>query len=79
MFITELSNGQITALRRIKENNPTSRSLPRHFKVAAQSSSSAQSYFDITKDKLYVAKSISLICQVPYAFAAEVFLTNLYK
>ncbi|XP_075163800.1 DENN domain containing pinstripe isoform X1 [Haematobia irritans] len=79
MFITELSNGQqIHSLSRIKDS-PVSRSLPRHFKVAGQAPQSAQSYYDITKDKLYVAKSISLICQVPYAYAAEVFLKNLYK
>lgn len=79
MFITELSNGlQSYKLSRVKES-PVSRSLPRHFKVAGQAPQSAQSYYDITKDKLYVAKSISLICQIPYAFAAEMFLTNLYK
>lgn len=79
MFITELSNGQQThSLSRIKDS-PVSRSLPRHFKVAGQAPQSAQSYYDITKDKLYVAKSISLICQQPYAFAAEIFLRNLYK
>ncbi|XP_037943215.1 DENN domain-containing protein 5B isoform X2 [Teleopsis dalmanni] len=79
MFITELSSGQQNhSLGRIKETS-VSRSLPRHFKVAGQAPQSAQSYYDITKDKLYVAKSISLICQIPYAFAAEMFLTNLYK
>ncbi|XP_067645508.1 DENN domain-containing protein 5B isoform X3 [Eurosta solidaginis] len=79
MFITELSSGQQThSLNRIRES-PVSRSLPRHFKVAGQSPQSAQSYYEITKDKLFVAKSISLICQVPYAFAAQMFLKNLYK
>lgn len=79
MFITELSNGQQTnSMSRIKDS-PVSRSLPRHFKVAGKAPQSAQSYYDITKDKLYVAKSISLICQIPYAYAAEVFLRNLYK
>uniref|UniRef100_A0A1B0AU76 UDENN domain-containing protein n=1 Tax=Glossina palpalis gambiensis TaxID=67801 RepID=A0A1B0AU76_9MUSC len=79
MFITELSSGQQShSLSRVKDG-PVSRSLPRHFKVAGQAPQSAQSYYDITKDKLYVAKSISLICQIPYSFAAEVFLTNLYK
>ncbi|XP_055385586.1 DENN domain-containing protein 5B isoform X2 [Condylostylus longicornis] len=78
MFITELSNSQATStLRRVKEG-PVSRSLPRHFKMAA-APTSALSYYDVTKDKLYVAKSISLVCQVPYAWAAEIFLTNLYK
>lgn len=79
MFITELSSGQQThSLGRVRES-PVSRSLPRHFKVAGQAPQSAQSYYDITKDKLFVAKSISLICQVSYAFAAQVFLSNLYK
>lgn len=79
MFITELSSGQTPpGIRRVKES-PVSRSLPRHFKLAAHTPASALSYYDITKDKLYVAKSISLICQVAYAYAAEVFLTNLYK
>ncbi|KAM7356859.1 DENN domain containing pinstripe [Cochliomyia hominivorax] len=79
MFITELSNGQQThSLTRIKDS-PVSRSLPRHFKVAGQAPQSAQSYYDITKDKLYVAKSITLVCQIPYAYAAEIFLTNLYR
>lgn len=80
MFITELSNGQQThSLSRIKQDGPVSRSLPRHFKVAGQAPQSAQSYYDISKDKLYVAKSISLICQAPYAFAAQLFLKNLYR
>ncbi|XP_062129939.1 DENN domain-containing protein 5B isoform X1 [Drosophila sulfurigaster albostrigata] len=79
MFITELSNGQQThSLSRVKDG-PVSRSLPRHFKVAGQAPQSAQSYYDISKDKLFVAKSISLICQAPYAFAAQLFLKNLYR
>ncbi|XP_037719628.1 DENN domain-containing protein 5B isoform X1 [Drosophila subpulchrella] len=80
MFITELSNGQQThSLSRVKQDGPVSRSLPRHFKVAGQAPQSAQSYYDINKDKLYVAKSITLICQAPYAFAAQLFLKNLYR
>ncbi|XP_068143042.1 DENN domain-containing protein 5B isoform X2 [Drosophila tropicalis] len=82
MFITELSNGQQAhSLNRVKQDGdgPVSRSLPRHFKVAGQAPQSAQSYYDINKDKLYVAKSISLICQAPYAFAAQMFLKNLYR
>ncbi|XP_021707931.1 DENN domain-containing protein 5A isoform X2 [Aedes aegypti] len=81
MFITELSTSQQPppgTLRRVKEN-PVSRSLPRQFKIAAQAHTSALSYYDITKDKLFVAKSISLVCQVPYAHVAELFLRNLYK
>lgn len=81
MFITELSSGQTPpSLRRIKENeNGISKSLPRHFKIIQSSPQSAQSYYDIGKDKLYVTKAITLVCQIPYAHAAEIFLTNLYK
>ncbi|XP_065078318.1 DENN domain-containing protein 5B isoform X3 [Ochlerotatus camptorhynchus] len=81
MFITELSTSQQPppgTLRRVKEN-PVSRSLPRQFKIAAQAHTSALGYYDITKDKLYVAKSVSLVCQVPYAHVAELYLRNLYK
>lgn len=79
MFITELSNGQTSpGLRQVKES-PVSRSLPRHFKLASHTPASAVSYYDITKDKLYVAKSISLVCQVAYAHVAQLFLTNIYK
>ncbi|XP_031629908.1 DENN domain-containing protein 5B isoform X2 [Contarinia nasturtii] len=79
MFMTELSNGQSSpGLQRVKDS-PISRSLPRHFKLAANTPASAVSYYKINKDKLYVAKSISLVCQVAYAHVAEIFLTNLYK
>ncbi|XP_037031285.1 DENN domain-containing protein 5B isoform X2 [Bradysia coprophila] len=79
MFITELSSGQGSpGIRRVKES-PVSRSLPRHFKLATHTPASALSYYDITKDKLYVAKSLSLVCQVAYAHVAEIFLNNLYK
>uniref|UniRef100_A0AAG5DPM2 UDENN domain-containing protein n=1 Tax=Anopheles atroparvus TaxID=41427 RepID=A0AAG5DPM2_ANOAO len=81
MFITEISSSQQPppgTLRRVKES-PVSRSLPRHFKIAAQAPASALSYYDITKDKLYVAKSLSLVCQVPYAHVSELFLQNLYR
>lgn len=82
MFITELSSGQTPpSLRRIKEttDNGVSKSLPRHFKIIQNPQSSAQSYYDISKDKLFVTKAISIICQIPYTHAAELFLTNLYK
>lgn len=83
MFITELSSRQNVSdggVRRVKES-PTSRSLPRHFKLATHTpaTTAALSYYDIAKDKLYVAKSISLISQHAYAAAAEIFLRNLYK
>jgi DENN domain-containing protein 5 len=75
MYLTELSSSQ-GSLRR-QENN-TNRSLPRHFRINEDEKSSL-SLFDIQKDTLYVSKSISLICQLPYNHIAEVFLTNLYK
>lgn len=76
MFITELSSSQ-GSLRR---QDPLSRSLPRHFRLGDDDkSSSAASFYDIQKDTLMVTKSITLICQFPYAHVAEVYLTNLYK
>lgn len=76
MYITELSSSQ-GSLRR---QDPLSRSLPRHFRLGDEDkNSSAASFYDIQKDTLYVTKSITLICQFPYAHVAEVFLTNLYK
>jgi DENN domain-containing protein 5 len=75
MYITELSSSQ-GSLRR---QDPVSRSLPRHFRLGDDdNSSSAASFYDIQKDTLFVTKSITMICQFPYAHVAEVFLTNLY-
>lgn len=79
MFITELSNGQSSINNRLVKDSGVSRSLPRHFKLTTHTPSSALSYYDKTNDKLYVAKSISLVCQVAYAHVAELFLRNLYK
>lgn len=78
MYITELSSGQTPPSNRklIKE---TCRSLPRSFKLSPHVSGAAVSYYDIGKDKLYVSKSIALICQYPYVRTARIFLTNLYK
>ncbi|KAK0086189.1 hypothetical protein PV325_003612 [Microctonus aethiopoides] len=81
MFITELSSGQNgtpPAPRRGQDGHST-RSLPRHFKLSAHSPGAALAYYDSTKDKLFVTKSISLLCQQPYLHAARAFLTNLYK
>lgn len=76
MYMTELSSSQ-GSLRR---QDPLSRSLPRHFRLGDDDkSSSAASFYDIQKDTLFVTKSITLICQFPYAHVAEVFLNNLYK
>ncbi len=73
MYITELSSSQ-GSLRRSE-----SRSLPRHFRLSEDDASSASSFYDMTKDTLYVTKSITLICQFPYGHVCEIFLTNLYK
>ncbi|XP_043679154.1 DENN domain-containing protein 5B isoform X2 [Vespula pensylvanica] len=81
MHITELSSGQNgtpPTTRKGQEGHNT-RSLPRHFKLSAHSPSAALAYYDSTKDKLLVTKSISLLCQQPYLHAARTFLTNLYK
>lgn len=75
MFMTELSNGQASPGMQSKDI----RSLPRHFKLASNTPASASSYYKVSKDKLYVAKSISLVCQVALAHVAEIFLTNLYR
>ncbi|KAG5685101.1 hypothetical protein PVAND_014301 [Polypedilum vanderplanki] len=77
MYLTELSSSQ-GSLRR---SDPVCRSLPRHFRLTddEKGNGSATSLYDIQKDTLFVTKSITLICQFPYAHVAEVFLTNLYK
>ncbi|XP_015187506.1 PREDICTED: DENN domain-containing protein 5B isoform X4 [Polistes dominula] len=82
MHITELSSGQNgtpPTARKGQEGGHNTRSLPRHFKLSAHSPSAALAYYDSTKDKLLVTKSISLLCQQPYLHAARMFLTNLYK
>ncbi|CAG9767033.1 unnamed protein product [Ceutorhynchus assimilis] len=79
MYITELSsNLKNRPIQQIQSQGPQSRSLPRHFKLNSQNGS-VLTYYDITKDKLFVAKSIGLICQVAYVQAAKVFLENLYR
>lgn len=78
MYITELSSSQGS----LRKSDSVSRSLPRHFRLAEEddkNGGSALSFYDITKDTLYVTKSITLVCQFAYAHVAEVFLTNLYK
>lgn len=78
MYITELSSGQTPPGHRKGSGKESSRSLPRSFKLTPHTGA-ALTYYDITKDKLYVAKSIALICQYPYARVAQLFLENLYK
>lgn len=62
-----------------QENN--TRSLPRHFKLAAhkQQSVLTQSFYDASKDTLYVTKAIALICPLPYVQAAQRFLTGIFR
>ncbi|XP_014483401.1 PREDICTED: DENN domain-containing protein 5A isoform X1 [Dinoponera quadriceps] len=81
MHITELSSGQngTPPTARKGQDGHNTRSLPRHFKLSAHSPGAALAYYDSTKDKLLVTKSISLLCQQPYLHAAKTFLNNLYK
>ncbi|XP_039745826.1 DENN domain-containing protein 5B isoform X3 [Pararge aegeria] len=78
MYITELSSGQTPPGHRKGSGKESSRSLPRSFKLAPHTGA-ALTYYDITKDKLYVAKSIALICQYPYVRVAQLFLENLFR
>ncbi|KAG7305557.1 hypothetical protein JYU34_009638 [Plutella xylostella] len=78
MYITELSSGQTPPNHRKNSGKESSRSLPRSFKLAPHSGA-ALTYYDITKDKLYVAKSIVLICQYPFVRVAQLFLENLFR
>ncbi|GLH07324.1 DENN domain-containing protein 5B [Gryllus bimaculatus] len=86
MHITELSSYQRRAGGNhswhgegLVDDTHNTRSLPRHFKLAAHHQGAAQSYYDVTKDTLYVSKSIALISQLPYVFAARKFLEGLLK
>ncbi|XP_045492150.1 DENN domain-containing protein 5B isoform X3 [Colias croceus] len=78
MYITELSSGQTPPGHRKNSGKESSRSLPRSFKLAPHTGS-ALTYYDIAKDKLYVAKSIALICQYPFVRVAQLFLENLFR
>ncbi|XP_028177390.1 DENN domain-containing protein 5B isoform X4 [Ostrinia furnacalis] len=78
MYITELSSGQTPPGHRKGTGKESSRSLPRSFKLTPHSGA-ALTYYDIAKDKLYVAKSIALICQYPYVRVAQLFLENLFR
>ncbi|XP_049864850.1 DENN domain-containing protein 5A isoform X2 [Pectinophora gossypiella] len=78
MFITELSSGQTPPGHRKATGKESSRSLPRSFKLAPHTGT-ALTYYDIAKDKLYVAKSIALICQYPFIRVAQLFLENLFR
>ncbi|XP_060531604.1 DENN domain-containing protein 5B [Cylas formicarius] len=81
MYITELSSGlRVKPVQQIQSQGPQSRSLPRHFKLTTQNpNGAALTYYDITKDRLFVSKSIGIICHAAYLHAARTFLENLYR
>uniref|UniRef100_A0A8D8PXI4 DENN domain-containing protein 5B n=1 Tax=Cacopsylla melanoneura TaxID=428564 RepID=A0A8D8PXI4_9HEMI len=84
MHITELSSGTGTGDSMHKKQKFTqldhnTQSLPRHFKLSSQQNKSCLSYYDFTKDSLYVCKSIALISQHAYVQAPCQFLHSLYN
>lgn len=81
MYITELSGGLRVKAIQTQNQGPQSRSLPRHFKLTTHNPTSgpALTYYDISKDKLFVSKSISIICQKAFVQASRIFLENLFK
>uniref|UniRef100_A0A1Y1MVA6 UDENN domain-containing protein n=1 Tax=Photinus pyralis TaxID=7054 RepID=A0A1Y1MVA6_PHOPY len=79
MYVTELSSClKIKAVQEI-QNGPQTRSLPKHFKLSNNPIGTALGYYDITKDKLFVSKSIAILTQIPYVHASKLFLENLYR
>ncbi|KAG5882112.1 hypothetical protein JTB14_016875 [Gonioctena quinquepunctata] len=80
MYITELSSGLKTRpVQHCQNQGPQSRSLPRYFKLSHNPNGAALTYYDISKDKLFVSKSIGLISRQTYVQAAKTFLENLYR
>jgi hypothetical protein len=85
MHLTELSSshsgsrGRRSRSTGLGHDTYNTRSLPRHFKLSTHQQGAAQSYYDATKDMLYVSKSIALICHLPYVHAACKFLTGLHR
>ena len=85
MHVTELSSshsgsrGRRSRSAGLGHDAYNTRSLPRHFKLSTHQQGAAQSYYEATKDVLYVSKSIALICQLPYVHAARKFLTGLHR
>ncbi|PSN49564.1 DENN domain-containing protein 5B, partial [Blattella germanica] len=75
MHLTELSSSH----RHGRAMGHHTHSLPRGFKLSTHQPGAAQSYYDTTKDILYVNKSIALICQMPYLFAARKYLAGLHR
>ncbi|XP_034238176.1 DENN domain-containing protein 5B isoform X2 [Thrips palmi] len=78
MHLTELSEG-VGRTKGVAEQNASSRSLPRHFKLSGHHPKDAQSYYDATKDTLFVTKSIALLGQLPFVRAAQLFLSTLHR
>lgn len=78
MYITDITNKH-SSKQTCKTYTSTSKSLPRQLKIGNPAHISDTSFYDINKDKLFVSKSISLICQFPYVFVSKIFLNNLYK
>lgn len=81
MHLTELSSGDSTGTskrQKFTQLDHNTQSLPRHFKLSSQQSRSALSYYDFTKDTLYVCKSIALVSQHAYVQAPCQFLNSLY-
>ncbi|KAI5696562.1 hypothetical protein M8J75_014663 [Diaphorina citri] len=82
MHLTELSSGSGESgthkRQKFTQLDHNTQSLPRHFKLSSQQNRSALSYYDFTKDALYVCKSIALISQHAYVQAPCQFLNSLY-
>jgi hypothetical protein len=85
MHLTELSSSRVSSSGRqglsagLGHDAYNTRSLPRHFKLSTHQQGAAQSYYDAVKDTLYVSKSVALICQLPYVYAAYKFLAGLHR
>lgn len=73
MHLTEVSAGSKQKI------NYNTRSLPRHFKIMSQQFNLVQSYYDVSKDTLYVSKCIVLMSQHAYMYANFQFLSGLYR
>ncbi|XP_077530109.1 DENN domain containing pinstripe isoform X2 [Haemaphysalis longicornis] len=83
MHLTELSSsGNKAALSRtaaVKTEGPVSRSLPRSFRLMTTSrgDSNSGALYDITKDTLYVSKSLCLVTPLPLVSACRLVLHKL--
>ncbi|XP_064490137.1 DENN domain-containing protein 5B-like isoform X2 [Ornithodoros turicata] len=82
MHLTELSGNkpQVQRTTAIRQEAPTSRSLPRSFRLlstAHPQDSTAGSLYDVTKDSLYVTKALCLITSLPLVGASKIILHKL--